>query len=122
MLGRWEGCARGDSAAAEVHEAVEAMWERRGGVRLVVARGVGWVCRVFKQEGDLVGGGREVGKRVGGWEPSIENRGSCVNGRWPLSGPRADRDCGMGGLKFAGGNLRGDQGPASCACYWAAGF
>lgn len=22
----------------------------------------------------------------------------------------------MGGLKFAGGNLRGDQGPAPCAC------
>ena len=57
--------------------------------------------------------------RVSARESRIENRGSSrplVDGRWS----RADRDGGMGGLKFAGGNLGGDQGPAPCECDQAA--
>lgn len=65
-----------------------------------------------------------VGKRVGGWESvrRVEgrvsrNRGSCVGwamvALWSLYGQEPNWDCGMGGLKFAGGNLRGDQAPAS---------
>lgn len=38
---------------------------------------------------------------------------------WSLSGQGPNRECGMGGLKFAGGNLRDDQGPASSARGWA---
>lgn len=83
------------------------------------------MCRVGNQEGEILSGGDRlaVEKRVEGWESRSENRGS--SGRWSMAdgpGPRqGDRDGGMGGLKFAGGNLGGDQGPAPCACDRAAG-
>lgn len=60
-------------------------------------------------------GGR---KRVGGLQ--VEDRESWVGSRVDGRRSRADWDGGMGGLKFAGGNLGGDQGPASCACDRAA--
>lgn len=69
----------------------------------------GWSCRDrFEVEKELGIGG--VGNRE--WE--IVGRGP----RWS----RDDGDGGMGGLKFAGGNLGVDQGPASCACDRAASW